>query len=361
MSHKILFYLPQIVGGGAEKVTLNIINLLDRRNFDIHLVINTNSERSKIKLPENIGLHVMGVSKTVFSPIKLRRLIKRLRPDIFYSSLYRGHIAITLSMMFFKNKPLIILRSPSSPISMSKYKKSNFLFLMLIKYSYLNSDLIIAQTPQMLEELVEAFQIKRRLIKVFVNPLDHIRIEKLVKESANPFDPININIVAAGRLIYEKGFDTLINSFSKVVAENNSFRLHILGEDVVNDKEILEKQVNDLGLEACVFFYGYVENPYPYYLFSDVFVLSSRWEGLPNTVLESLYLKTPIVATNCIPFMNILIDEGNTGYIVPIDDVDLMAHAILNHHKLNLDFNNSICDRDRLNSFFLKIAINEHN
>jgi len=132
----------------------------------------------------------------------------------------------------------------------------------------------------------------------------------------------------------EKGFDVLIESFAKVVEKRSNFHLHILGRDVDGNLEKLEKQVAELGISENITFHGFQKNPYPFYKFCDLFVLSSRREGLPNVVLECQYLGKPVVATRCIPAIERLIDDGRNGFVVDVEDVDQMADAIKKFRKL---------------------------
>ena len=96
----------------------------------------------------------------------------------------------------------------------------------------------------------------------------------------------------------------------------------------------LLRLVKNLNLDRSIFFEGFVENPYSYYKYSDLFVLSSRWEGLPNVVIENLYLEKPIVVTDCIKFLSDLIVDGENGFIVPVNDHLILSEKILNYNNL---------------------------
>jgi len=117
--------------------------------------------------------------------------------------------------------------------------------------------------------------------------------------------------VASGRIREEKGYKFLLKSFMEVIKINPRYRLHILG-GIGNGQymEELKQFINDNGLQKYVLFLGFKINPFHYYKFADLFVLSSKWEGLPNVVLEALYLQTPVVVTACIPYFRKLIKSG---------------------------------------------------
>lgn len=348
---KILVFIPHLVGGGAEKVTLTFIKLLDKNKFDITLII-LSEDYSVYNIKDfTIKVIKLNVSKTMFSIFKLRKYINDIKPDILFSSLIRGHIAVTLSMIGLRKKPFVILRSPNSPKLLLEHNQMRFFQQKMLEYALIRANLVIAQTPEMKKEIIEYYNIEKSKIKVVINPLDTDTIDEKIKNIINPFDLKYINIVAAGRITYQKGFDILIKSFKNVVKENPSFKLHIIGENENGEQEKLQQLIYDLDLTQNISFLGY-QNSYQYFYFSDLYVLSSRWEGLPNTVLENLYLKKPVVATRCIPFLESLIQEGKNGLLVNVDDIDALSNAILNYKSIKLEFSDSKNQKEEINNLF---------
>jgi glycosyltransferase involved in cell wall biosynthesis len=240
------------------------------------------------------------------------------------------------------NKPKIILRSPNSPKLIFENKELNFIIKKLLNIVYNSADKIIAQTPEMKDEIIAYHNVDSSKIEVFLNPIDNELIEQKILNIENPFDSKKINIVAAGRLLKQKGFDILIESLNIIINNKNNidFKLSIIGEDVVNEKKNLEKLISIYNIEKYVEFLGFQDNPYKFFYYSDLYVLSSRWEGLPNTVLENLYLKKPIIATRCIPFMDSLIIDGENGFLVDVENKEQLANAIINYKKIKpINFN----------------------
>lgn len=352
---KILFFVPQLIGGGAEQVNMNIMKILNKDIFDVHLVVTTTKGTVYKKIPDSITLHDLKTPKTMFSILKLRKLIRQLNPDIVFSSLIRGHIAINLALLGIRKKPFTIFRSPNSPRLLLQYNQIGFKEKLLLENAYGRADVIVAQTPEMKDEIIEYHGIEKQKIKVFFNPIDSNEIDEKIKNITNPFESDNINVVAAGRIMYQKGFDVLIKSFKSVVEQNSQFKLYIIGQDGIGEMKNLLKIVEKLELTQHIFFLGYQENPYRYFYFSDLYVLSSRWEGLPNTVLENLYLKKPVVSTRCIPFMSSLIQEGKNGLLVDVDDIVGLSNAVLNYKNLTFEFTDSRNVKKDLNNFFKNI------
>jgi glycosyltransferase involved in cell wall biosynthesis len=344
MKKKITFVLSTLTGGGAERVTLNIISLLDKDKFDINLIVLQEYGEYLAQIPKDITLHILHVKRTLFSVFALRKKIQHIKPDIVYATLFHTNIALYASIMGLREKPKIVLRNPTSPKRIIEAGEISFFYRKALQKVYNNVNMVIAQTPEMKNEIAHYFNVNKDKIEVFINPLDTDKINRLTHNIKNPFDKKHINIVAAGRLSYEKGFDVLIQSFSEIVKTDQRFFLHIIGKDE-GEYENLFSQIKTLSLDKYVKLWGFQQNPYKFFKYCDLYVLSSRIEGLPNTVLESLYLGKPVVATRCIPFMDTLVSEGNNGYIVDIENVEALKNAILkydelniNHIKLDLDF-----------------------
>lgn len=348
---KIVFFLPNLNGGGAERVTINIIRQLDIEIFDIYLIL-VNKVGVYIDLiPEHITIIDLHASKTLFSIFKLRNIIKNIEPDILFSTLFRTHIAVDIALQGLTKRPVIVLRSPNSPKLVLKNKQLHPLYKYLLERAYRRADIVLAQTPEMKDEIVHYHRIDVDKIEVFLNPLDTDAIDEKIKDAVNPFDAECINVVAAGKLSKQKGFDMLLRSFKEVVNRDNRFFLHIIGEDY-GEKASLERIIQELHLEKNVEFLGFQDNPYRFFFFSDLYVLSSRWEGLPNTVLENLYLKKPVIATRCIPFMSELIDAGKNGLLVDVENPEQLAKAILNYKQITSEFSRTVGVRSDLNKFF---------
>jgi len=355
----IMFYLPNLHGGGAERITVNFIRELDPQKFSIVLVLVKNIGAYKSLIPAHVIIHDLKINKTIFSLLHIRKLIKTLEPDIVFSTLFRTHYILYMALLGLTYKPLIVMRSPNSPSLVIKNKQINFIQKKLLDYSYDRADLIIAQTPEMKSEIVRFHNVDKSKIEILINPIDTNLIDSKIKNINNPFDPQYINVVAAGRLGVQKGFDILLESFKKVVLNNSKYRLYILGEDngEENTLKLLSKELN---VEENVTFLGFQKNPYKYFFFSDLYVLSSRWEGLPNTVMENLYLKKPIIATRCIPFMDKLIIDKKNGLLVHVEDIDELSAAILNFKVIDVNYKSITFNKSKIEKIFLKMIKDKH-
>ena len=198
----------------------------------------------------------------------------------------------------------------------------------LIKRFYPWADGIVAVSRGAADDLVRAAGLAPDRIEVVHNP---IVTPELREMAAAPLDhpwfrpgqaPV---VLSVGRFSPQKDFGTLIRAFSRVLRECRA-RLLILGDGP--ERAGLEALVADLNLGGAVELPGWVQNPYPYMVRADAYVLSSRWEGLPSVLIEALYCSVPVIATDCPSGPREILDGGKHGLLVPVGDEDALAEGI---------------------------------
>jgi len=177
----------------------------------------------------------------------------------------------------------------------------------------------------MKNDLLDEYLIDEKKMVVINNPIDFAYINKNLKVKSNfLFDKAKTNIVGIGRLTYQKGFDLLIKAFALIC--KGDMCLHIIGqgEDETKLKELCFK----LNIKKDVRFWDYQDNPYIYMKQADIFVLSSRYEGFPNVVLEAMACGTQVAAFNCPGGLNEIITHGVNGWLVNTENIDGMAKTV---------------------------------
>jgi len=132
-------------------------------------------------------------------------------------------------------------------------------------------------------------------------------------------------VMGIGRLAPKKDFTTLVRAFAEVRQDVRA-RLMILGEGP--ERAELESLVRTLDLEADVALPGFVDNPYAYLARASLFVLSSRWEGLPTVLIEAMFCGAPVVSTDCPSGPHEILNGGRYGRLVPVGDLSALAGAI---------------------------------
>jgi len=288
----ILFLLPRFSGGGAERVILNLLIGLHNRNHLVGIIVFDDSGPLLSMIPGGVLVHNLDTGSLRYSIIPLIKKLWHLRPKIIFSTLGYVNLALLAFRWLLPRKTNIWVREANLPsISLPNNTRSR-LMTALYWLLYRRSDKLICTSIRMREEFILNFSVPKEIIQILPNPVDIDLIRSLAMP-VNRFDKGGKCYVAAGRLTFQKGFDRLLCWLSRL--EDKKSTLVILGDG--DDKHALIQQSNELDLQDRVKLIGFCDNPWQWYAGADCFLLSSRWEGLPNVVLESLACGTRVIST----------------------------------------------------------------
>lgn len=319
---KILFVLDCLEGGGAQRMTINLIRHLSRKKFKIQLSVIKKRGPFVDLIPDDIEVFDLQCRAAKYAIFKLIRVIKENKPDLIFSNLTYINELTYLALRFFKNAPPVIMRS--TILESINIKVESFLTRVFIKKAYRSASKIIVMTEVMKNDFIENYGIKKEKIEIIQNPLDMKAIQILSGEEVIhrwfKKDRICPVITAMGRLENQKGFEYLIKALKNLTAS----KLVILGEGKLRSE--LEDLTKELGIDVQLI--GFKKNPYKYIAKSDVFVLSSLWEGFPNALIEAMACRVPVIATDCPSGPAEIITSGLNGILVPLRDVAELAKAI---------------------------------
>jgi len=321
---KIAFILPSLNVGGAERVTLSIIKALDKDKYTPILITFNSKGPLHKEIPSSVRLYSVEGMRLRYSIIRLVKLIVHLQADCIFSTLGYVNFAILILKRLLRLKARIIIRESSTPSRVLErypaYKAR--LYKLLYRRLYPWADLIIAQCDKMRQDLIKNFGIKPGKVVRIYNPVD----TAVVLSKANAFFPGEykggrINIAAVGRLVPAKGYDLLLRAFCRLLEYEPKAHLYIIGDGPL--KIELAELCRSLRLEKKVSFLGYLDNPYPYIMHADLYVLSSRWEGFPNTLLEALVCGAKVVATDCDSGPREILGDEKYGMLARVDVLSL--------------------------------------
>ena len=333
---KVLIILPGIFGGkdrtmgGSERMVVNLCNNLDRSKIDVVLCLLNAKENYENIIKPDVKTVVLD-TRVYTSLFKIIKIIKSEKPDIIMSTLTHLNIYLSIFRFLISSKIKIVARE-SNVLSLFLSKKS-FIQRIACRVFFKRFDKIIAQSKDMEEDLNKNFSVPNNKIVVINNFVDENFIERKLSERIEEdiFPNDRINLLSIGRLFYQKGYDILLHSFSKFEYKDDYY-LTILGDGP--EREPLETLILKLNLEGHVCLKGYVDNPYKYMACADVFISSSRFEGFPNVVIESLVCGLPVVSSFYIGGINEILSDSDFGQIINIEDVSELQNAINNvRHK----------------------------
>lgn len=336
----IFIIIPNYKIGGAEKIMIMTADILSKY-FKIYLIIISNKYKKELKLNDNIEIVECNKKKIIYSINIIKNYIKSYKPDFIISTLTHLNILLIIIKIIFKLKSKFIVREANTA-SLNLSTKNYFIkkiYKILIKITYPLSDKIICVSSGVKNDLINNFKINSDLIEVVYNAINIEKIKLLSSSKIHNKFIMKLKpyILILGSLTEQKNHEFLIKTFTKIEDQNTN--LLIIGKG--NYKKRLQQLSKSLKLEKRIIFIGEVENPYPYLLNCLFLVLCSKWEGLPNVLLEALALKKYIVSSNCQSGPSEIIENINYGELFENNDSEKLV-KILNNLLINLNIKTEI-------------------
>ncbi len=345
MSKKIFFVLDGLSGGGAEKFWIRLANIFADKGFNVSLVpLNKNPQNYLSLINPKIKLIYFKKHNLFLQAYLLGRFFKKEHPDIILSTLTRANNICVMATLLSGIKTKLFVRNTST-LSQTRQNKGNFrIILARILYPYAAG--IISLSKGVHEDCIQ-LGIKNKNMTVIYNFIDQAQITKLSKESIPSF---RINngpcILAASRFSENKRLDYIIRAFHALTEQYPTYQhatLCILGKGSAAMQQKLEKLIHTLNLQNKVFLKGFFENPYPFFVQTDLFVHASKTEGLSNILLAALALKCNIVATDCPSGPKEILENGTYGRLIPVsDDISILTKAMHDALEKPMDKNKFI-------------------
>ena len=339
MKKKIIVFNPSIEEGGVEKNLYIISNYLIKKNIEVNiLTCNKNKKKFfnksvKFISPNSDFWSFRGrlIKYIICTFILFLNLIKN-KSNIIIFSFQANIIAIVLSKIF---KTRIIVRANSAPSGWSK----NYLKRMVYSFLINLADCIIVNSYEFKKDFKKLFNVSTQCI---YNPFDKKNLNfKNKKKVKDKF----IKIISIGRLTKQKDHITLLKA-ARLIKPDLKIQILIVGKG--SEYKNLINYIERFNLKSKIKLLGYKHKPYSYILNSDIFVLTSRYEGLPNVLLEAQYLKKYIISSNCPTGPKEILLNGKAGDLFDVGNYKKLASIINNYphnkkqilNKINYGFKN---------------------
>lgn len=332
---RILVLEPNFSENGAIRISLDRARRWATMGAEVTvLFVSGQSREGGVAFPAGVRMVVAnGTVKSTRRMIPVAVLLGLLharRADVIVVGRELGPALLAGSLLAtITRTPLSVTVQSNFERSLQQYATSAHRNRVLTTYR--RAQLLVAVARGLVGKLTDVGVSPER-IAVVLNGID---VPHVLREAqAHPSLPLPALpfIMASGRLARQKGFDTLIRAHALALQQGcPQHQLVIAGDGP--DRPALERLAAELGVSASVTLAGFLDNPFPVLRQATLFVLSSRWEGLPLVLTEAQALGVATVAVDCVSGPRELLADGQYGTLVPPDDVGALADAIASHFR----------------------------
>ncbi len=360
------FFIPNLDGGGAERVMLHLAEGCAERGLRADLVVAQAKGAYLGNIPSTVRLINLEATSPLLltKTIALKKYLEREQPtallttlDIFNAAAWAQRLAKT------PTRSIMVVQTHLSQQFQDRHSlPMRWLKCQIVRLFYPWSHQIVAASQGVADDLENIAGISTKTTRVIYNPVVKPDFfEKVKQPIAHPwFDseapPV---ILGVGRLVKQKDFATLVRAFAKV-RQVRTCRLIILGdvdEREPNIKPELEALIEKFNIRDDVLLPGFVENPYAYMANSQIFALSSIYEGFGNVVAEAIAAGTSVVSTDCESGPAEILENGKCGRLVSVRDHDALAMAILETLDNPID---SVILAERAKAFTVEVIVDQY-
>lgn len=321
MKKKIIFLIPNLKHGGAEKVLVNLVNNMDTEKYDITVQTLFDVGVHKKNLLSHIEYHsffkheIRGNSYLFkcFSPqFWWKRMIKE-KYDIAVSYLEGPTTRILSGCPDFDTKLVSWLHIE---LNTPQLAAQGFRSVAEAKAAYEKFDRIIAVSQNVKQCFNDSLRVQHPIDVLYnTNDTEQIRDKAQIPVQDDRFIIGNIpTVISVAKLMKTKGYDRLIEVHKRLLDEGLNHRIYILG--IGEEQGYLEGKIKEYHLEDSFVLLGFSENPYQYLSNADLYVCSSHREGFSTAVTEALIVGTPVVSTECSGAKELLGENNEYGIVV---------------------------------------------
>jgi len=304
---KVMFLLPSLAGGGAEKVMMDLFQHLHKKGANLALTVLNSDGPYIAKSTPNACLFDLKSKRAITGIFRLKRLFRKEKPAVVFATMAYFNFTVMLALLLARWRPeIVVLREANTPASTLEQSGVASVYRFFYRWLYNRADVIVCNSKEVERQLI-VLGVTPQILKRIPNPIDidHVRY-KAKEDSSMPVfkDPELPTYVAIGRLTFQKGFDRLIEWFSK---EGSQYNLLIIGDGP--QLRELKEAARKLNLGDRLAMLPFQSNPYPFMMKARALLLPSRWEGLPNVALEALAIGCPVVCMKSAGGLNDLVGE----------------------------------------------------
>ncbi len=328
MPKKVCFFLGSLQLGGIGKLSINLIEEFLKEGVEVDIFLMKDGGEYSDQVPDEVNIFCVEGSwiKRVSGFLKY---LRAQRPDISMSARQRQDVINILCCLltFGKVKPVVSVHTNLTAEMEFKGRGTNNMVDKIAARLYRFVDTFIAVSAGVADDFSKRTGVPRNKIEVIYNPVFKPYVDDgTISMKFTEFKARHSKyIIGVGRMSPQKDFETLIRAYARL-PESVKHGLVIAGDGPLRPQ--LQKLIEELGLRDKVLLLGFVDNPLYYLKNADLFVLSSKWEGFGNVIVEALGVGTPVVSTNCLSGPAEILEDGKYGKLVEVGNVEQLSDAI---------------------------------
>ena len=363
----VTLYIPNLKGGGAERMMVNLSEGFAKRGVKVDLVLAEAKGPYLSHVPPEVNVVDLASSGVMSSLPKLVRYLRREKPKTLLVTLNHAAVAAILAVKLAGTDTRVFARVSNMMFQGTVQSPRVKLLRSAVRHLFPRATGLIGVSKGVADDIERFTGAPPEKIHAIYNPVVTDELKRQARASLeHPWfskgsPPV---LLAAGRFTGQKDYPNMIRAFAKVRAERPA-RLMILGEG--KQRAELEALIAELGVADDVALPGFVDNPFMYMSRASLFVLASKWEGLPGVLIQAMACGCPVVSTDCPSGPREILEGGKYGPLVEVGDVQGLADAILRTLESSVpsaelkaraaDFSlESICD-EYLNLLLPEVAV----
>lgn len=326
----IAIFLPNLAGGGAERIMVGLSNAFARSGKRVALILANRTGPYLSIVDEAVELVSLNTASVTAAVLPLALFLRRRRPTVLLSALAHANMTAIAARQLARVPTRVVVseRNTISQVIQSSRRPLVALAPHAMRLLYPHADGVIAVSQGVADDLSKFISLPRERIDVVHNPVD---VEVIAAACTRPLShpwftpgapPV---ILSAGRMTPAKDHRTLLDAFT-MLRRDRECRLVILGEGPM--REDAEQHALQLGIMEDVLMPGFQDNPFNWMRSAQLFVLSSRHEGFPNVLVEAMACGTPVVSTDCPSGPAEILEDGKWGRLAPVGDATALAAAM---------------------------------
>ncbi|WP_300974837.1 glycosyltransferase [Sphingomonas sp. LHG3406-1] len=324
---RIAVFIPDLGGGGAERVQLSVMKELVSRGHQVDLVLAFHGGALLELLPPEVRVFELRAPRLASTLLPLVRYLKKERPDALHGIMWPSTVIAPIAHLLAGSTARLMVSEQAALSQQYRRKRQRALLRTTARLAWPRADFRIACAAGTADDIAWLSRLPRSSFEVITNPTSPPEVIASTPEAEEWWGDADGRVITVGQMKAQKNHALLLRAFARLVGKCPAAKLMILGRGQLQPE--LEALAAELGIADRVIFPGFRLSPWPFLASADLFALSSDYEGLPLVLAEAMHAGLKVVSTDCTSGPRELLDGGRYGRLVPVGDAAALADAMV--------------------------------